>query len=193
LGPEAGAVQQSFRTMSPSPTEWLLVIDMQRAFADPPSPWAADDFYSILPRIERLIAGYDGRVVLTRYVPPTPLTGAWIGYYAMFPSLLLPENDPAWNLKVAAGGLRVETRATFSKWDAAMAAVVGPESGVAVCGVATECCVLGTVLAAVDHGRSVRVFTDACAGGTLAAHEQTIAVLNGFAPLVTLTTTAEQT
>ena len=39
--------------MPPPVTEWLLVIDMQRAFADPPSPWAAAGFYVILPRIER--------------------------------------------------------------------------------------------------------------------------------------------
>ena len=173
--------------MTPPVTEWLLVIDMQRAFADPPSPWAAAGFYATLPRIERLIAAYDGRVVLTRYVPPMPLAGAWIDYYAIFPTLLLPAGDPAWDLKVAAGGMPIETRATFSKWDAAMAAVVGEGSGIAVCGVATECCVLGTVLAAVDDGRTVRVFTDACAGGTQAAHEQTIALLSGFAPLVTLT------
>jgi len=178
--------------MSPPATEWLLVIDMQRAFADPPSAWAAADFYTILPRIERLIAAYEGRVVLTRYVPPAPLTGAWIGYYEAFPALLLPENHPAWDLKVGAGGmLTVETRATFSKWDARMAATVGPDSAIAVCGVATECCVLGTVLAAVDDGRSVRVISDACAGGTQAAHEQTIALLAGFAPLVTVVTTSE--
>jgi nicotinamidase-related amidase len=178
--------------MSPPPDEWLLVIDMQTAFADPPSPWAAPDFHTILPRVERLIAAYAGRVVLTRYVPPEPLTGAWVGYYAAFPSLLLPESHPAWDLKVPTGaGAPIETRATFSKWDARMAAVVGPGSAIAVCGVATECCVLGTVLAAVDDGRAVRVITDACAGGTAAAHEQTLALLAGFAPLVTLVTSEE--
>ena len=171
-------------------TEWLLVIDMQRAFAAASSPWAAPGFYTIVPQIERLIEAYEGRVVLTRYVPPSPLTGAWIGYFAAFPSLLLPASDPVWDLDIAArDGAAVQTRATFSKWDAGMAALVGSDTAIAVCGVATECCVLGTVLAAVDDGRAVRVISDACAGGTTAAHEQTLAVLNGFAPLVTLVTT----
>jgi nicotinamidase-related amidase len=170
--------------------EWLLVIDMQRAFADPPSPWAAADFYAALAQIDRLVAAYEGRVILTRYVPPEPLTGAWIGYYETFPSLLLPESDAAWDLKLAVpDGALVETRATFAKWDARIAALVGPDAGVAVCGVATECCVLGTVLAAVDDGRSVRVITDACAGGTRAAHEQALGILAGFAPLISLVST----
>lgn len=176
--------------MSALQNEWLLVIDMQRAFADPPSPWASADFYAALPNIERLVDAYRGRVVLTRYVPPERLSGAWVGYYEAFPSLLLPESHPAWDLKLARGeGTHVETRATFSKWDAQMALLVGPDSSIAVCGVATECCVLGTVLGAVDYGRAVRVVTDACAGGTPQAHDQTIGILSGFAPLVSLVRT----
>lgn len=177
--------------MTAPPDEWLLVIDMQRAFADPPSPWAAGGFYAALARIERLIPAYSGRVVLTRYVPPEPLAGAWIDYYGTVPSLLLPASDPAWDLLLpTAPGAVVETRATFSKWDARMAARIGADSRIAICGVATECCVLGTVLGAVDDGRRVRVITDACAGGTPAAHDQTLGILAGFAPLVSLTESA---
>lgn len=170
--------------------EWLLVIDMQRAFADPPSPWAAPDFYKALPQVERLVAAYRSRVVLTRYVAPWPLTGAWIPYFELFPTVLRPGDDPIWDLVLEVGeGAAVETRTTFSKWDGAMAARVGPASRIAVCGVATECCVLGTVLGAVDSGRFVRVITDACAGGVPGGHEQALAILAGFAPLLSLVTT----
>lgn len=176
--------------MSASENEWLLVIDMQRVFADPPSPWAAADFYTALPQVERLVEAYRGRVVLTRYVALTPPTGAWIPYFETYPAVLLPEHDPIWDLKVPAGeGVWVETRTTFSKWDAQMATLVGPESRIAVCGVATECCVLGTVLGAVDQGRFVRVISDACAGGAPGGHDQTLAILAGFAPMVALATT----
>ena len=47
-----------------------------------------------------------------------------------------------------------------------MAALTGPGNPIAVCGVATECCVLSTILGAVDHGRFVRLVSDACAGGS---------------------------
>jgi nicotinamidase-related amidase len=49
--------------------------------------------------------------------------------------------------------------------------------------------VLGTVLGAVDSGRFVRVITDACAGGVPGGHEQALAILAGFAPLLSLVTT----
>ncbi len=111
----------------PLKNEWLIVVDMQRAFADAPSPWAAPGFYAALAQVERLLPAYRGRTILTRYVPPKALAGAWIPYFAMFPSLLRPEDDPLWDLKLPAhGGALVETRTTFSKWDEPMAALTGP-------------------------------------------------------------------
>jgi nicotinamidase-related amidase len=168
--------------------DWLLVIDMQRVFADPPSPWVVPGFYEILPNVERLANAFGGRVVLTRYVAPQAPSGAWAPYFEMFPSVLRPPNDPLWDLRLP---LRpcdlVETRATFAKWDHRIAALTGPESTIVVCGVATECCVLSTVLRAVDDGRKVRVVTDACAGA--APGELTWSILAAFSPMASLTTT----
>lgn len=169
----------------PPDNEWLIVVDMQRAFADPPSPWAAPDFYKALVQVERLLPVYGSRAVLTRYVPPKTPTGAWIPYFEMFPSMFRPEDDPLWDLKIPErSGVPVETRTTFSKWDASMAALTGAHSPVAVCGVATECCVLSTVLGAVDQGRFVRLIFDACAAGSPQGDAQTLGILAGFAPMV---------
>ena len=75
-----------------------------------------------------------------------------------------PEDDPLCDLKLPAGaGAFVETRTAFSKWDEPMAALTGLRNRIAVCGVATECWVLSTILGAVDHGRFVRLVSDACA------------------------------
>ncbi len=175
-------------TAPPPRDEWLLVIDMQRAFADPQSDWSVAGFWELVPRIERLLPVYAGRVILTRYVPPHPLGGAWSRYFEKFPSLLLAGGDPAWDLMLGASApSRVETRATFGKWDEGIATIVGPNTPIAVCGVATECCVLSTVLSAVDDGRSVRVIEDACAGATPQLHQQALALLVAFDPLVSLT------
>ena len=94
-------------------SEWLIVIDMQRAFGTPGSVWNAPGFHEIAPRIERLAASYGDRAILTRYVPPDPIEGMWQSYFATFPSMRLPPDDPAWDIVIAQPpGARVETRAT---------------------------------------------------------------------------------
>jgi hypothetical protein len=61
---------------APPENERLIVVDMQPAFVDSPSPWAAPYFYKALAQVERLLPAYCGRAVLTPYVPPNALTGA---------------------------------------------------------------------------------------------------------------------
>ena len=51
-------------------------------------------------------------------------------------------------------------------------------------GVATDCCVISTVLAAADAGVPVRVVTDACAGSGDDDHERALRVMSLYAPLV---------
>jgi len=172
----------------PSPSsddEWLIVVDMQRAFAAADSVWHVERFWEIAARIERLLAAYGSRTILTRYVPPASLTGAWRDYFAAFPSMELPADDPTWDIVIGVQAqAHIETRTTFAKWDANIATIIGPDAPVTVCGVATECCVLATALAAIDDGRSVRVVEDACAGATPQLHEHAMALLAAFAPLV---------
>jgi nicotinamidase-related amidase len=78
---------------------------------------------------------------------------------------------------------------TFGKWGPELAARAGAE--LVVAGVTTDCCVISTVLAAADAGVKVRVATDACAGSTDENHQQALAIMALYAPLVELTTVAE--
>ena len=55
---------------------WLVVIDPQRIFAEPPSPWAAPDFDAIVEPVRRLAEVHPGRVVVTRFVAPQLPTGS---------------------------------------------------------------------------------------------------------------------
>jgi nicotinamidase-related amidase len=100
-----------------------------------------------------------------------------------------PEDDPLWDLKLPAGaGAFVETRTTFSKWDEPMAALTGLRNRIAVCGVATECWVLSTILGVVDRGRFVRLVSDACAAGSPQGDAQALGIL---APMVRVANTDE--
>lgn len=167
---------------------WLVVIDMQHAFGDPCSGWAAEGYAEIVPTIERLIACCTPRVVFTRFVRDPNEPGAWPAYYDRWASFRVAPEDPVWALTVpAAENTPIIDEPTFSKWTPALQHVVG-DAPLLLCGVATECCVLSTAFGAADAGREVRVVADACAGATRNLHERALQIMNTCAPLITVAT-----
>jgi len=169
----------------------LVVIDMQRVFADPDSPWAAPDFGAILPTVAGLVTTYGDAVTLTRFVAAERPTGAWRDYYAEWPFALQPPDAPLWDI-VPELGPRGPTldATTFSKWGSALADRVG-DATMVLCGVSTDCCVLSTAVAAADAGVPVHVVGDACAGVTAESHRATLDVLALYGPLVRVVRSAD--
>ncbi len=169
---------------------WLVVVDVQRVFADPSSPWGAPGFDRVHPRIRELTAAFGDRVVHTRFVAPAEPAGAWVDYYAQWPFALQPPDAPLYALVDDPAGAPVLDATTFGKWGPELAALVG-DAPLVLAGVATDCCVLSTALAAADAGRAVQVVSDACAGGTDADHRRALDAMALYGPLITLRTTAE--
>ena len=169
---------------------WLVVVDMQHVFGDEDSPWLAPRFGEIRPRIAELVAAFGERVVRTRFVAPERPEGAWKEYYAQFPFALQSPDAPLYGLVEDPGAHPVVDATTFGKWGPDLVEVVG-NGPLTVAGVATDCCVISTVLPAADAGVPVRVVTDACAGSGDEDHERALRVMSLYAPLVTLATTAE--
>lgn len=179
----------------PDPDAALVVIDMQDVFARSSSPWAASDYPSALATTRRLLPAFAGRTVLTRYVAPAVPDGAWRAYFDQWPFALVPEDDPLYELAgladVAASGAPVVTRATFGKWGPELAAATHDAGTLVLAGVATDCCVISTALAAADAGRHVLVVADACSGSTPENHERALDIMRLYAPLIEVTTAAE--
>jgi nicotinamidase-related amidase len=167
---------------------WLVVVDMQRVFGDPDSPWTAPRFEEVRPRVRRLVEAFGERVVLTRFVAPQQPAGAWVGYYEQYPFALQPPDAPLYDLVDDPGTARVLTATTFGKWGPELAEVVGA-GPLTVAGVATDCCVVSTVLPAADAGVPVRVVADACAGSSDDDHGRALHLMGLYAPLVEVTTT----
>lgn len=174
---------------------WLVVIDPQRIFAEPPSPWAAPDFEAIVGPVRRLAQAHAGRVVVTRFVAPERPAGSWVPYYRAWPFAKVPGDDPLYEVVPALRDLpaAVVTEPTFGKWTSGLRALTGPTPHLVLTGVATDCCVLSTALAAADGGASVRVVTDACAGSSVENHRRALDAMALYSPQITLTTTAEVT
>lgn len=179
-------------TQPVSEPAWLVGIDLQRVFGDPASAWCAPRYAAAAAAVVRLAPAFAGRTVLTRFVAPARPEGAWAPYYEEFPWALVGDEDPLYALTDEAASLTAEvvTAPTFGKWTELLP-VVGERPHLVVTGVATDCCVISTVLAAADAGASVTVVTDACAGSTDDNHTKALDVMALYGPLVTLTTTDE--
>jgi nicotinamidase-related amidase len=173
-----------------TPEGWLVVVDLQHVFGDEDSPWGAPRFADIRPRIRELVRAFGERVVWTRFVAPARPTGAWREYYEQFPFALQPPDARLYALVEESGSAPVLDATTFGKWGPELAAVVG-EGPITVVGVATDCCVISTVLPAADAGIPVRVVSDACAGSGDDDHERALRLMSLYAPLVQVVPTAE--
>jgi nicotinamidase-related amidase len=174
------------------PAPWLVLVDLQRIFGAPDSPWAAPRFGAAASVCAELLERYAPRVVLTRFVAPAEPRGAWKPYYQQFPFALVPDEDPLYALVdgFSRRGVPVLTRSTFGKWGPELAQVVG-DAPVVVGGVSTDCCVLSTVLAAADDGVAVTVVADACAGASDVDHERALDAMRLYAPLVSVVTSRD--
>jgi nicotinamidase-related amidase len=172
---------------------WLVAVDLQRVFGDPSSEWRAPRYAAAEANVARLAEAFGDRAVFTRFVAPAQPSGAWVGYYEQFPWALAPDDSELYELTpgIAAYAHRTVSEPTFGKWTPALRSVVGDEPHLVVAGVATDCCVISTVLAAADAGASVLVVTDACAGSTDDNHAKALDVMALYGPLVSLATTDE--
>ncbi|MFF1720912.1 cysteine hydrolase family protein [Streptomyces sviceus] len=171
-------------------TGLLAVIDMQRVFAEPDSPWAAPRYAKAAAGVRRLLPAFAERVTFTRFVAPAEPTGAWRAYYAQWPFALQPPEAPLWRLTddFADRAPHVIDATTFGKWTPELATRVGPEGRLVLAGVSTDCCVLSTALAAADAGVETLVVSDACAGADDASHTRALDVMELYGPLIRVVT-----
>jgi len=175
-------------THSSEVVPWLVAIDLQHIFGEPPSPWASPDFEVAASGVARLLPAFADRAVFTRYVAPARPEGVWRDYFAVWPFALVPETDRLYDLDERFRDQpRIETRQTFGKWDAGLSAAIGGAHEIVLAGVSTDCCVLSTALAAADAGVRVRVVVDACAAPTATDHERALITMGMYAPLIVLT------
>ena len=185
--------------MTPTDRDALLVVvDMQRVFAEPASPWCVPAFSTLEAPIARLLRTFAERACFTRFMPSPEPEGSWRAYYQEWAFALEPQTQRAFELAPpwSEYDQPVIDKPTFSAYGSELRALIGRlgASAIVLCGVSTECCVLATGLAAVDDGISVRIVRDACAAADQATHDAALQVaLAGFAPMIALTTVEEET
>ena len=134
-------------------SDLLLVIDMQNVYR-PGEEWGCPDFPRALRNSTTLLdAGVPA--VFTRFVPPVDPVGAWQDYnrdYAHInenPYL----NDMAAELKPYLERFPLVDKSTYSSWTAEVARLAEGYDRILLSGVVAECCVLATLMAAMDAGK----------------------------------------
>ena len=170
----------------------LVVIDMQEVFRHPESQWHVPRYATAETHIEEILRTHPEHVVWTRFVRDPLETGSWREYYERWDKCREDTDSQVWNLTMPVEPHHeVLTLPTFSKWGDALANLTDASQRIVICGVATDCCVLSTVLGAVDAGKPVTVVSDACAGVTDEAHDQTLSLLSLLHPMVEIVTTEQ--
>ncbi|WP_272933271.1 cysteine hydrolase family protein [Streptomyces sp. PSAA01] len=169
-----------------APCGLLAVIDMQRVFADPRSPWASPRFGDAAEGVRRLLPLFGERVVFTRFLAPDKPVGSWRAYYEQWPFARQPPDAPLWELTDEFGSPApvLVDATTFGKWTPELAELVGHDGRLVLAGVSTDCCVLSTALAAADAGVEVVVVADACAGSDDASHAMALRMMRLYGPLI---------
>ncbi len=178
------------------PDAWLVVIDPQRIFADPSSPWGSPMFPTIVDPVRRLAGRLGPRTIVTRWVAPAAPEGSWAAYLEAWPFADVPPHDPLFDVvddlaDLTDSAAAVVTAPTFGKWGADLTDVTGPLPHLVLAGVSTDCCVISTALAAADAGATLTVVTDACAGSTPQNHQAALDVMALYPPQITLATIAD--
>jgi nicotinamidase-related amidase len=169
---------------------WLTIIDMQRVFAESTSDWFTPRFGEIIAPIRKLLTGFGDNVVYTRFVAPPVPHGSWRAYYDQWPAELVEPGDRMYDIVDELTpdiGATVLSAPTFGKWNPELAATIGTPGSpgeMILTGVATDCCVLSTAVAAADAGVHVRVVAEACAGLTDESHHKALDILSGYAPMI---------
>jgi len=171
--------------------DWLLVVDMQPAFGSPDSPWFVPRYEACAENVARLVDAFRDRVVFTRFVPPTDPQGSWRRYYETHSFALDPRHKALWTLDPRWSGSPSVASHRFAKWHEA-AAHIPDDAVVVLCGVATDCCVLGTALEANDAGRHIRLVADACAAGTEILHNAALTVCSDRSDQLQIIDTAQE-
>ncbi|TWD79634.1 nicotinamidase-related amidase [Kribbella amoyensis] len=167
----------------------LVLIDLQRIFAEPESAWAAPDFQRVVKPVQELVERFAPDVVFTRFVAPTDEPrGSWAAYYEQYPFALQPPDSYAYQLVDEFRGVPTLDKPAFGKWGPELAEAVGPGGRLVLAGVSTDCCVISTALAAVDAGMYVQVVEDACAGADEESHRKAIDIMRLYSPMLEIVT-----
>ena len=173
----------------------LLLVDFQNVYL-PGYDWACPSMPDALNNTLRILDAEGApECVMTRFVAPAEPTGRWRQYNEAFREI--NENpvlaELADSLKPYAEKATVIDKSTYSSMDAPeVLAVMEGKKAVVLTGVTAECCVLATMMDAMDLGYEVVYLYDCIAGQSAELEAQIRGIAEIFVPAqITVMSSAE--
>lgn len=166
----------------------LLVIDMQNVYL-PEEEWACPNVKEAVKNIRNLLEReIIEQVIFTKFVKPERPFGTWNCYNKEYAHI---NGNPYLN------EMMKELHPYLSKWPVYEKSIYSsmrvPEileaarkaDHVLICGVVAECCVMATMIDAIDEGHKVIYLTDCVAGMSEENEEAVKKVAESFSPMHT--------
>lgn len=173
----------------------LLVIDMQNVYTKG-QEWACEGVEAASSSILRLLESrIPQQIIFTRYLAHRHPEGVWKEYNKINAAVnadlwlneMMPEFEP-WT-KI----YPVYCKSIYSSFGIPEVTEAAKHADrLVISGVVAECCVLSTVLSAIDAGCKILYLTDAVAGLTKDSCKETEKIISYFAPLHTELMTTEE-
>mgnify|MGYP001852968175 FL=1 len=173
----------------------LLVIDMQNVYTKG-QEWACCSTETAAENIHRLLCqGLWKNAVFTQYLASPNPRGQWIQYNQINKKI----NEDPWLNAIVPRLLPwtkrcpLLTKSVYSSFSIPQVREAACKARrVIVTGVVAECCVLSTVLSAIDEGCPVIYLKDAVSGLTPRSEKETEEIVASFSPLHTAVATTEE-
>jgi len=170
----------------------LLVVDAQEVFLRI-NDWHIPSFSGIIGNISKLANFFGASTLFSKHVPPsTSAKGTWNDFYKNWNYI---GSDPTiWDIVQPLKGLNGTefAKATYSCFGSPeFLDLTRNTSHFVIAGVETDCCVMATVLDAIDLGISITVVTDAITSPSKIAHDGALEFFRRV-PLQVLTATTEE-
>ena len=164
----------------------LLVIDMQNVYL-PDQEWACPRITQASRNIRRLLdSGKIGNVLFTQFLAPEEPSGRWQEYNREYRAI----NEDVWLCALNDEFLPylkqypLALKSTFSSLKAPQVLEAAAKADrILLTGVVAECCVLATMLEAIDLGFPIIYLPDCCAGQTPEKEARVMGVADSFSPV----------
>ena len=174
----------------------LLIVDFQNVYL-PGREWACPSMPKAMENTRRLLdAAGAPEYVMTKYVAPAAPVGRWAQYNEAYRDInanaflaeLADEMEP-----YAPGAAAVIGKSTYSSMDSeAVRAAMTGKKAVVLAGVTAECCILATMMDAIDLGYEVVYLRDCVAGQTAELEAEVRGIAEIFAPIHTAVMTVDE-